>query len=551
MEHLKLNGCDYYQYETIIETHPHLKYRKFKSDFIKHHEIPKKMYVHARILKSKGKSKSKDKWKVSNGKSKKIDKLFVQKKWIDFNLLLVDESEDDESEDDDESDNNALYHQKYNMKQLKLNGHHFYQYETIIEIYPHLKYRKNKSDFIKHHDIPPKMYIHAHKKKDDDGWTVSDGTYKQLDKLFVRKSWIDTNLLSNDDVNYLPPVIELEKDELFIDDNGVAVNITVVGTRSYDDCYFSVDDISNNFGLSNAHNTITKQNDSFIILTHYIYFINSKTDSFLCGTNVKKNGKNKKSQLFVTYEGLLKLLFTSRTGNTTSFIKWVTKTIFTAHLGSKDNKLALASSLIGASPQAIKEVFNTFADSLPCIYLFHLGTVKNLRKSMKIPDKYDDSKIVVKWGFSNDLSRRTKEHLKKNSYGGTKGSDISLLCNAVIDLQHMSAAETDIKEYFVENKYHFVNNKYNELAIISTKKLKTIKKQYTLIGKSYADHLKDFHAQIESIKKDIELANKEVKLANKNTELAKKDTELANKEVELAKKEIKLLRLQLKYAKKS
>ena len=428
------------------------------------------------------------------------------------------------------------------MQHIKLNKKRFYRYETIVETHPHLKYRKYKSDFIKHHGIPSKMYVHA--RENEDGWNVSDGKSKKLDKLFVRKTWVDSNLLSAVNVNYLPPVIELEEDELFIDDDGDVVDITVVGTRSYDDCYFSVNDISNNFGLSNAYKNITDPESQYMINNHYRIFNNTKIVN-----PAKKN--NKKTLLFVTYEGLLKLLFTSRTGNTTSFIKWATKTIFTAHLGSKDDKLALASSLIGASPQAIKEVFNTLADSLPCIYLFHLGTVKSLRKSMKIPDKYDDSKIVVKWGFSNDLSRRTKEHLKKNSYGGTKGSDISLLCNAVIDLQHMSAAETDIKEYFVENKYHFVNNKYNELAIISTKKLKTIKKQYTLIGKSYADHLKDFHAQIESIKKDIELANKEVKLANKNTELAKKDTELANKEVELAKKEIKLLRLQLKYAKKS
>ena len=200
------------------------------------------------------------------------------------------------------------------------------------------------------------------------------------------------------------------------------------------------------------------------------------------------------------------------------------------------DKIKLASDLIGVSPLANKEVFNTFADSLPCIYLFHIGTIKNLRKSMKNPDKYDNSDLVVKWGFSNDLARRTKEHSNKKSYGGIKGSNISLLYNSIIDPQHISLAEIDIKEYFIDNDYHFQIKKYSELAIIPKKRLHTIKKQYKLLGKSYMGHLKELHAQIESIK------NKH------NIELANKDTKLANKDTELANKEIEILRIKLKYS---
>ena len=54
-------------------------------------------------------------------------------------------------------------------------------------------------------------------------------------------------------------------------------------------------------------------------------------------------------------------------------------------------KIKLASDMIGSSPLAIKEVFNTFANSLPCVYLFQIGTMKSLRKTMKIDKKYDDS----------------------------------------------------------------------------------------------------------------------------------------------------------------
>ena len=52
MEIIKINGHRYYQYETIIETHPSLKYHRYKSEFIKKHQIPTTSYIHARLNKN-------------------------------------------------------------------------------------------------------------------------------------------------------------------------------------------------------------------------------------------------------------------------------------------------------------------------------------------------------------------------------------------------------------------------------------------------------------------------------------------------------------------
>ena len=317
---------------------------------------------------------------------------------------------------------------------------------------------------------------------------------------------------------------------MFYDNDGNEVDILVVGERTCNGCFFYLKDISKNFQLKNAHDLITKSDSNFTKNTDYtIFTVRNSADH-------RVTHNKKKSQLFLTYTGLLKLLFTSRKGDHIAFLMWITETVFTAHLGTKEDKIKFASDMIGASPLAIKEVFNTFANTLPCIYLFQIGTVKSLCKTMEIKKKYNDTDIVVKWGYTNDLARRTKEHNSKKSYGGFKGCSIQLLCNSFIDPQHTSKAEIEIKDYFIENDYHFDFDNYVELAIIPYKRLKTIKTQYTSLGKIYAGHITELNNKIEMLKKQHEI------------ELACKETQLAQKETQLAQKEIEILQLKLQIA---
>lgn len=409
------------------------------------------------------------------------------------------------------------------MDCIKLNGHRYYQYDTIIETYPRLKYKARASDFIKHNHVPDKSILYA--RFNNDTWKIYK-TAGRWNKLFINKRWFDDNINCGPEYPYIPPTIFLSDDELFTDDDGKHVDIHVVGTRSYDNCYFSIDDICSNFNLKNSKRIIASEGSSYIYDTHYKYF--TYDDDY------EHAGKR---AMFVTYEGLLKLAFTSRTGNTKPFITWVAKTVFTTHLGTIPDKQALAANLVGASPESINNVFNTFTYSMPCVYLFSIGLVGSLRKSMDIPDDYNDSDIVVKWGYSSDLFRRSKEHSSKRSYGGIKGSNISLLYNSMIDPQYITKAESDIRGYFADNDYSFKYKKDTELAIVPKKHLRTIKKQYALIGSSYAGHIKDLQTQMETLKSahTVEIANIKLELASKDNELLCKDNEL--------------LRLQLKYAK--
>lgn len=70
--------------------------------------------------------------------------------------------------------------------------------------------------------------------------------------------------------------------------------------------------------------------------------------------------------------------------------------------------------------------------------MFTIGTVKDLRKKYKIDKSIPDDSLVNKYGRSDDLLRRTKEH----------GNDIRLLLFNLIDSSYVSAAELALGYYF-------------------------------------------------------------------------------------------------------
>lgn len=116
----------------------------------------------------------------------------------------------------------------------------------------------------------------------------------------------------------------------------------------------------------------------------------------------------------MTYNGILRVLFTYRNNKTEHFVSWATETLFTAQMGTKEQKQKLSSKLLGVDANAIKEVLNKDANILPCVYLFTFNTVKELRESISIDEKYNDDDIVCKFGFTKDLPQRTEQHQKLN-----------------------------------------------------------------------------------------------------------------------------------------
>jgi len=92
---------------------------------------------------------------------------------------------------------------------------------------------------------------------------------------------------------------------------------------------------------------IDKRKNGYIENIHFVYF------NFL-GSGGKKNKKNK--ELFLTYIGVLRVLFSSRNQSVDKFTKWATKILFTVQMGTIEQKNAFIGGLVGVSPEAVKSL---------------------------------------------------------------------------------------------------------------------------------------------------------------------------------------------------
>ena len=249
--------------------------------------------------------------------------------------------------------------------------------------------------------------------------------------------------------------------------------------------------------------------------------------------------------LYLTYYGTVMVLFNYPYKNekTNKFVTWATSTLFTAQLGTIPQKHKLVANLLSVSTDAVKAVFDKASHTIPCVYLFSVGKVKDLRKSMKIKDKYDDDSYVYKYGMTIDLERRIKEHEK--AFNKIKGAKLELTTSSFIDPQYISKAENKVKDLMAELKYNFSFESMVELAIISDKQIKFVKEQYGIISKLYLGHVADLVNKIKEKDNEIALMKErhEKELAierHKNELLAEKhENELLKKEVEILKMKTK------------
>jgi len=232
--------------------------------------------------------------------------------------------------------------------------------------------------------------------------------------------------------------------------------------------------------------------------------------------------KKKIKELYLTYLGIL---FASHKVTAEKFVNWATKTLFTAQMGTLSEKTKLAGNILGVSPKAVKEVFNKTAKKIPCIYLFSIGKVKDLRKTLKIEKRYEDEDYVYKWGMSEDLERRTKEHEK--TYGKMKGVLLELVLFAMIDQQYISEAETKIKHFFEDSEMKINNSIYKELAVIPKNKMRLIKGQYEMVSTMYLGHISELINKIKEKDNEIKIIKNECenKILKMENEIMKKENE--------------------------
>lgn len=370
------------------------------------------------------------------------------------------------------------------------------------------------------------------------GWTSCRHQDKPSTKgkLLLLESWVIANVPkmmseSNEskEENYeypeAPELLFLEDGEKFKDDEGNVVDIETRGTRTSKGIYFLAKDVSKVFEMPNIDTTLLHKDKGYKNNKHYKVFIPSRLP------NVETSMSKK--QLFITYRGMLKILFSSRTGNVEKFVDWSTETLFTVQMGSEEQKEELGSTLIGQSVKNVRAVFKTCSKKVPCIYRFSLGTAKVLRKTMNLPENIKDDFVIIKFGLTDDLDRRSLEHARE--YEKIPEVTLGLMDFSYIDPKFLFDAETDIKDFFktIEIPVHY--EKYNELIAVNPKHEKQIKKQYKFIATTYQGSITELIMEINDLKNQI--ANMTLK---HQCEIAMKDKDLEMRGILIKQKQIEI-----------
>ena len=401
-------------------------------------------------------------------------------------------------------------------------------------------------------------HLFAYTKKGE--LIISNGKYCKA-KLYLSKEWCIDNVpcfAKNSRIvaeyEKLPPVVELEEGQKFVDDEGYEYPITMRGNRDYDNCYFKVSDVGDLFELKDLTDVVTRKNSGYEKNIHYKIFIYNKSIS----TRKKQSKKRTCTICYFTYPGLIKCLYVSRSKHACKFQQWANKILFTHQFGSTEEKQNLSSKLLGVHANTIREVFNTSTKAVPCVYLFTLGTVKDLRKSMNLPKTYTDDMIICKYGRTDSLERRAYEH--NRTFSKIKNVNLCLKYYAYIDPQFASNAETDIADYFQDINANITYENLKELVILSPKQFeKSIKQQYTNLSTMYAGHISDLLKKITELENQLLLKNAEIKDKDKDIMLQKEQykNQLKDKDILLQKeqyknqlkdKDIELLQLKLQLA---
>jgi len=401
---------------------------------------------------------------------------------------------------------NALY---YNTNDLFIYNSNFF-----------IGYKDKKRKIIERKNIPYTEYVYANFINKIKEWNLTNENSKKA-QLLLSKTWVDefffpmiqkkesqeeTQEESQEETQeesqeYIPNILHIEDSEKFKDSNGNTMNIEVRGERDKNKVYFKLKDVSESFGIPNLKDAILKKERGYERGLHYKTFIPEVIDLRNKNVDPNKQTNNGNKSLYLTYKGLIRVLYTSRNKNTEQFTDWADDKLFTIQMGNIEQKEVLGTSILGIKLENYRAVFNKYSQNFPCIYLLSLGSVKSLRKTFHIKEDIDDKLTVYKYGFTNDMKRRLTEH--QRDYGKLPNVEVELEIFNYIDMKYTSDAEGDIRDIFESFDKSLVVPERKELVVLNSKQLERVKKEYTRTGREYAGATQVLQEEISKLKTEL------------------------------------------------
>ncbi len=430
------------------------------------------------------------------------------------------------------------------LKTFLVNGKRYVVADDLCTCLPNfLKSYKRIRNIVEDFDIKEPNYTYVYFRNDK---TLPSNALYPRAKLALRVKWIKEHLPPNDTYNFadwlrnhkkgtkaevlvkiaekllpLPPILELEDHEKFHDANGSPLEIEVRGERDADKCFFKIEDVSKVFDLPNLRSSTIRYHTSYQPNVDYKYFSHVIRKDDVLVKNSKENGRNsfasdnKRKPLFLTYRGVLRTLFVSKSKKTDNFISWATKTLFVSQMGTTTQRIELCKDILKhANLKEVKKTFGLTKYQFSCVYLFEIGTAGSMRDKLKLPDDLDDDQKLYKYGRTNDMARRMAEHV--HDYGV---EDLLLAYYAIIDQANNVKAENMLSQFFKENGTKVKCDGREEIVSLNPKELRSTIILYDKIQNECAGKLKIITDQNTRLKDIIASKNELIKSKNETIEL--------------------------------
>lgn len=347
----------------------------------------------------------------------------------------------------------------------------------------------------------------------NDEWVESTKEYPKA-KLLLSESWVKQNIpsMSNgtvqNTIEVAPSILELTDNEKFKNIDGEPMEITVRGEREYNKCFFRVKDVAECFESKYLRDTLADVDRGYQKDMHYKYFTMPKT------SNARDtHSKRTKPMMYITYQGLVRFLFVSRNKNAELFQEWALKILFTVQMGTQDQKNELITDIAGCDAKTATSVLDTSVNKISCVYMFTIGHVKDLRTELGIDSKYDDSCYVIKYGKTEDLRKRVRDH--RATFSKIKGSKLRLKYYAWMDKTYIATAEIDIHEQLVKSGTYYKYKTMSELGILTKEQLREFNKTYNQLSLLYGA---PYDAMVSASKETIKTLEDKVKLTKSRCE---------------------------------
>lgn len=413
----------------------------------------------------------------------------------------------------------------------------FFNIKDLFEYNPEFFYgcTVKKRLIIKKKNIPETEYVYANFIAKTKEWNLSNESCKKA-QLLITKEWVDKYYFKNiaaadvttsvttsvaktpdqqdDDqevIENAPPILELTDEEKFHDIDGNIVNIETRGEKERNKILFDVKDVMTAFDMPNLDIILRNVGNNYILNIHYkrYYIRSSKIESVRL--TIKK-------RLYLTYKGLLRVLFASNNRQVDKFQEWAEEILFTIKLGIKEAKEVLGTEILNINIENYRAVFGKYPQGFPCIYLLSLGKVEQLRETFGISEKINNDLTVYKYGFTCDIKRRLGEH--NSDYGRLKNVVVELELFNYVDLKYTAEAEADVRDIFETYETVLDVSGRKELIALNTKQYERIKKEYMRTAREFAGATKELQEEVMALKQEIQNIKNEMKIKELEHKLA-------------------------------